>query len=103
VMWEMTKSDLSEAEKWALMKDFDTGLGLGVAVAVRAAAATSATDARIDITKLPENIQALLAERTAARKAKDYAKADDLRFQLSELRYTVVDRGSEQVVYANSK
>ena len=39
----------------------------------------------------PEEVQALVAERTAAKKAKDWARADALRAQISALGWTVTD------------
>ena len=39
----------------------------------------------------PEEVQALVAERTAAKKAKDWARADALRARISALGWTVTD------------
>ncbi len=38
---------------------------------------------------LPDEVQALLDERAAARKAKDFAKADELRDRIAALGYQV--------------
>jgi cysteinyl-tRNA synthetase len=43
--------------------------------------------------ELPEGAAALLAERSAARAARDYAAADRLRDELRALGVEVVDRG----------
>ena len=40
---------------------------------------------------VPADIQALADERQAARKAKDFARADALRQQISDLGWTVED------------
>ena len=39
----------------------------------------------------PEEVQALVAERAAAKKAKDWARADALRARISALGWTVTD------------
>ena len=36
-------------------------------------------------TEIPEDVQKLVEERTAARAAKDFAKADEIRNQLAEM------------------
>ena len=41
--------------------------------------------------EIPQEVLALAEERTAARKAKDFAKADALRDQLKALGYVVED------------
>ena len=38
---------------------------------------------------IPEEVKALVEERKAARKAKDFAKADELRDKIGELGYIV--------------
>jgi cysteinyl-tRNA synthetase len=71
VVWELVRGDApGPAEKLALLESFDEVLGLGLRAA---ASAAPAADARID---------ALVAEREAARKARDFARADAIREQL---------------------
>lgn len=74
VAWEVARSaDLGPAERRSLLLGFDTFLGLGLATETpRAAAAES--DPRID---------ALVAEREAARKRRDFAAADRVRDALA--------------------
>ena len=72
----MRDDALSPAQRWALLADADRALGLGLAEAVDPdeAASGSGTDQRIDD---------LVAQRGAARAARDFARADELRDQLA--------------------
>jgi cysteinyl-tRNA synthetase len=71
VLWDLVRSDApGPAEKLALLESFDAVLGLDV---IAAASAAPEGDARID---------ALLAEREAARRSRDFARADAIREQL---------------------
>jgi len=68
VTWEVVRSDaLGGREKWSLLREFDAVLALGLA---EAKPQVQETDAKID---------ALVAERDAARAAKDWKRADELR------------------------
>ena len=40
----------------------------------------------------PEKIEAMIAERTAARKSKDFASADRIRKELEEMKVAIEDR-----------
>jgi cysteinyl-tRNA synthetase len=74
VAWEVARSsELSPAERWALLEDFDRVLGLDLAHAVPRTARQE-SDPRID---------ALVAERERARAARDFATADRIRDELA--------------------
>ncbi len=74
VVWEVARSaDLTPAERWALLADFDAVLGLDLANAVPRASVRE-SDPRID---------GLVAERDAARARKDFATADRIRDELA--------------------
>ena len=80
VVSEAARSDeLSPADKWAFLSDADRVLGFGFADAV---GETSESDPRID---------ALVAERQAAREAKDFATADRIRDELAAEGVELVD------------
>jgi cysteinyl-tRNA synthetase len=71
VLWDLVRGESAgAADKLALVDSFDAVLGLGL---VEAASARPPSDARID---------ALVAEREAARRARDFARADAIREQL---------------------
>jgi len=80
VTWEVVRSEaLGGREKWSLLREFDAVLGLGLAEARPVA---QETDARID---------ALVAERDAARAARNWKRADELRAELRALGIELVD------------
>lgn len=70
--------DLTDAQRRALLLDFDRVLGLSL-------------DAPIEETPLPEGAAELLERRAAARAAKDWAAADALRDELATLGVEVRD------------
>jgi cysteinyl-tRNA synthetase len=78
VVQEMLKSRIPDAEKHALIEDYDRVLGLGL----------------LEVAKpeeLPDDVSKLVAERQAARDAKDWAASDRLRDAIQELGYVVQD------------
>lgn len=83
VVWEVVKDEaLSDAEKKALVLDFDRVLGLELA-------ATS-DDRRAEA--VPAEIQTLFDKRAQLRKAGNYAQADALRDKIIALGYEVTDK-----------
>jgi cysteinyl-tRNA synthetase len=84
VVREALRSDLPAEEKRWLVLDGDAVLGLDLHRVWDAAA-----DAADDV--LPPEAKRLLGERAAARAAKDYALADDLRARLFELGIEPID------------
>ncbi len=75
VVWDVVRADdLSPAEVWAFLADADRALGFGLAEAQAPDADASGSDPRID---------ALVAERTEARAAKDFAASDRIRDELA--------------------
>lgn len=88
LVWEGLKSDLSAAEKLAFVQFADTLLGLDLLKEPVAQAPA----------ELPQEVQAILDERAAARKAKDWKKSDELRAQLDALGFAVKDTPQGQQV-----
>ena len=91
-VYDVLKAKTTPATKLALLKDFDYVLGLDMIEtagkqldAEKAAAAAAAADPFI------QEIEALIAERAAAKKAKDFARADEIRALLLEKGVTLLD------------
>ena len=86
-LYDVLKANTNDRTKLALLKDFDEVLSLNLMKAAEkirtGASAEKAEEA------LPAEVQALVEERTAARKAKDFQKADELRGKIAELGYQV--------------
>lgn len=84
VLWESLKSeDFSPEEKWGLLEAADAHLGLSLL--------TPPLPEKLTAHEAPEALQELLAEREAARKAKDYAAADRLREEIEARGYHIDD------------
>ncbi len=77
VVWELVKSSSSLADKQATLVDMDRVLGLGLA--------------SYKAPKVSPAVLELARERQAAREAKDWAKADELRGKVEQLGYTIKD------------
>lgn len=74
VVWSVLRStDLSEADKWALLVDFDVVLGLSI---------ESSTREALNEDEIDPEVASLIEQRQAARMAKDYATADAIRDEL---------------------
>lgn len=86
VLWEVLKSDLSDAVKLATVLDFDRVFGLGLDVAESEMVVDS-------------ELAKLLAERVVARQKKDFAESDRLREAIKGLGYVVKDSpdGSQEL------
>ena len=82
-LYDILKSDASAADKLAVIDDIDNVLSLGL---LKAADKLAEEKSGGDV---PAEVLALVEERTAARKAKDFAKADELRDKITALGYAV--------------
>ncbi len=82
-VWDAVRADdLSPADRWAFLVDADRALGFGLAEAKAPDADQSGSDPRID---------ALVAERQAARAAKDFVTSDRIRDDLAAEGIDLVD------------
>jgi cysteinyl-tRNA synthetase len=84
---------VSDGELSALAVEFDSVLALGL---------SDLTTADLDVktgSVSDEEIDALVAERDAARAARDFARADALRTQLTELGVAIEDRADGQTTW----
>ena len=79
VLYDMLKTDMSDATKYALAESFDQVLSLNLTTAGEAKAAEDGIDAEFE-SYILEKIE----ERKAAKKEKDFAKADAIRNELQE-------------------
>ena len=86
-LYDVLKASVNDATKRALIASFDTVLGLDLlekaaALREKESAAASEGDPEID---------ALVARRTEAKKAKNWAEADAIRDQLKAMGIEVTD------------
>ncbi len=79
VLYDMLKDEMSDATKYALAKSFDEVLSLDLTTAHAAKEADNAVDGELEAYVL-----ARIEERKAAKKEKDFAKADAIRNELLE-------------------
>lgn len=93
ILWEVVKDEkLTDAEKVALLLDFDQVFSLGLQ---ESAAKEDDEDDSLDV---PDEVQQLLKHRQQARDKKDWQKADQLRDEIESMGYTVVDGEDGQKV-----
>ncbi|MBN1544135.1 cysteine--tRNA ligase [Candidatus Woesearchaeota archaeon] len=80
ITWSVLRDEeISDREKLKLLLEFDKVLGLGMSGWKR------------EKVQLPASVQKLLDEREKARKAKDWAKADELREKIAKAGFAVKD------------
>ncbi|NDC36776.1 MAG: cysteine--tRNA ligase [Proteobacteria bacterium] len=85
VMWELLGAKaITPAEKLAVLERMDLVLGFGVAAMTRA--------------EVPAEVQALIQEREAARKAKNWPRSDELRDAIERLGFILKDSPKGAVV-----
>jgi cysteinyl-tRNA synthetase len=75
--------ELTAADRWSLLADFDRVLGFGLAEAVGPGGASEEP--------VPAAVRSLLEEREAARTAKDFATADRIRDELASEGFEIID------------
>ena len=86
VLYDMLKADMSDATKFALAESFDEVLSLDIAAAHEKKAADSGVDAEFEAYILGK-----IEERKAAKKEKDFARADAIRDELMAKGVTLKD------------
>ena len=85
VLYDVLKSGANSNTKLALLEEFDKVLGLDLIANAKKFAEESA-NASSDI---PEEVMALVEQRQAARKEKNFALADEIRDKITALGYEV--------------
>lgn len=83
VIWTMAKSTNPDSAKLASLLKFDEVLGLSIA--------TQAEAIRKNRTHIPAGVKKLVSARDRARVAKKFAEADELREEIKQAGYAVMD------------
>lgn len=97
VLWQLVKdAQVGNAEKYALIREFDVVLQLDV-FSVPQERMSDSMQAAAD-ENIPAEVAELLEARAAARAQKDFAQADVLRDKLQALGYQVFDTAEGQKV-----
>ena len=99
VLYDVLKADTNDRTKLYLIEDFDYVLSLDLRKAAEKLKAEQAEREANRYVGIPEEIVQMVEERAAAKKAKDFAKADELRDKVKALGYTIKDtpQGAEIV------
>ena len=88
-LYDVLKADVNDATKRSLIASFDEVLGLKLLE--HAAAVQEKASTPVELTGEDAEVQALVDQRTAAKKAKDFATADAIRAKLTEMGIEVTD------------
>ncbi len=88
-LYDVLKADITPATKLALIKDFDTVLCVGLISAAERALDEEAKAAEENAAALANDpfaayVEDMIRQRAEAKKAKDYARADEIRAELAE-------------------
>ena len=94
VLYDVLKSKANSATKLALIGEFDKVLGLDLIKKAEAKASPS----KPGISDIPAEVMELLEQRREARKAKDFALADELRDKIAALGYEVKETRQGTVI-----
>ena len=86
-VYDVLKADTTNATKLALIEDFDKVLSIGLIEAAKKLAENKSS-AEDDI---PEEIAKLIEERKEARKAKNFALADEIRDKIADMGYVITE------------
>ena len=87
-VYDVLKAKCNDATKLALLKDFDTVLSLNLISAAEKLAAKQAAE---EAANADPEIDALVAARTEAKKAKNWAEADRIRDELKAQGIEIID------------
>lgn len=101
VVWEMLKDGgVPKADLAAALREVDEVFGLGITTgsADVHAAYEKEFGVRLSEAEVPADVATLVAEREAARKEKNWTRADELRAELAADGYTVEDGADGPVV-----
>jgi len=88
-LYDVLKADVSDQSKRMLIGEFDTVLCLGLLAAAERLQA--AQEAPAEDTGDAAQVEALVTQRTQAKQAKDFGRADQIRDQLKQMGIEVTD------------
>ena len=90
-LYDVLKADTTPATKLALIADFDRVLCIGlISAAERINAEASESESAVDA-ELVAYIEDMIAQRAAAKKEKNFARADEIRNELLSKGVTLID------------
>ena len=87
-VYDVLKAKCNDATKLALIADFDKVLSLDL---IAAAEALQKKQAEEEAANADPEIDSLVAARTAAKKAKNFAEADRIRDELKAMGIEIID------------
>ena len=87
-VYDVLKAKCNDATKLALLADFDKVLSLDL---IEAAEALQKKQAEEEAANADPEIDALVAARTEAKKAKNFAEADRIRDELKAMGIEIID------------
>ena len=87
-VYDVLKAKCNDATKLAALADFDQVLSLNL---IPAAQALQKKQAQEEAASADPEIDALVAARTAAKKAKNFAEADRIRDELKAMGVEIID------------
>ncbi len=91
-VYDVLKAETNGATKLALIESFDKVLSLDlIKEAEKIKNAPKEEEKAVELSEEDKPIQALVDERTAAKKAKNYARADEIRNQLKDMGIIIED------------
>ena len=91
-VYDVLKAETNGATKLALIESFDKVLSLDlIKEAEKIKNAPKEEETETELSEEDKPIQALVDERTAAKKAKNYARADEIRNQLKDMGIIIED------------
>ena len=89
-LYDVLKADTTPATKLALISDFDRVLCVGLIAAAERLSAENSSDSSVD-SDLVAYIEDMIAQRAAAKKEKNFARADEIRAELLSKGITLID------------
>ena len=90
-LYDVLKAKINDATKLEIIKSFEKVLSLGLIEAAEKLNTAAAEEAPAAVSEEDKAIEDLIAQRQAARKAKDFKTADAIRDQLNAMGIVLVD------------